>query len=114
MPSVKAPTRAPGSRTVTPQGGLTGVEMRGPDFRGFSEDGNKSLFRFQPGQDAPTRLAVVEAPIDAMSMAALEGMRRDTLYIATGGGMGPGTVADLEREMASSGLAGRHAYGRNR
>ena len=83
------------------KGGLTGVEMRGPDFRGFSEDGNKSLFRFQPGQDAPTRLAVVEAPIDAMSMAALEGMRRDTLYIATGGGMGPGTVADLEREMGA-------------
>ena len=82
-------------------GTLTGVEMRGPDFRGFSEDGSKSLFRFQLGRDAPTRIAVVEAPIDALSMAALEGMRRDTLYVATGGGMGPGTVADLEREMAA-------------
>ena len=82
-------------------GTLTGVEMRGPDFRGFSEDGNKALFRFQPGRDTPTRLAVVEAPIDALSMAALEGIRRDTLYVATGGGMGPGTIAELERALAA-------------
>jgi len=88
------------------RGGLTGIEMRGPNYRGFSEDGNKTLFRLQPrGSDAPTRLAVLEAPIDAMSLAALEGMRRDTLYVATAGGMGPGTITGLEREIA--GIAAR-------
>ena len=82
------------------RGGLTGIEMRGPNYRGFSEDGTKTLFRLQPGSEAPTRLALLEAPIDAMSLAALEGMRRDTLYVATAGGMGPGTIAGLEREIA--------------
>ena len=87
------------------RGGLTGIEMRGPNYRGFSEDGNKTLFRLQPGSEPPTRLAVLEAPIDAMSLAALEGMRRDTLYVATAGGMGPGTITGLEREIA--GIASR-------
>ena len=87
------------------RGGLTGIEMRGPNYRGFSEDGAKTLFRLQPSSEPPTRLAVLEAPIDAMSLAALEGMRRDTLYVATAGGMGPGTITGLEREIA--GIAAR-------
>ena len=37
-----------------------------------------------------------EAPIDALSLAALEGLRADTLYLATAGGMGPQTLACLE------------------
>jgi len=78
---------------------VTGFEMRGPDFRSFSRGGDKALFRLQLGQDPPVRLAVTEAPIDAMSLAVLEGMRKDTLYVATGGGMGPGTIAVLEREL---------------
>ena len=32
-------------------------------------------------------------------------MRRDTLYVATAGGMGPGTITGLEREIA--GIASR-------
>ena len=83
------------------EGALTGIEMRGPNYRGFSADGEKTLFRLQLGAEAPTRLAVTEAPIDAMSLAAVEGMRRDTLYISTAGGMGPGTIAALERELAA-------------
>lgn len=83
------------------KGVLTGIEMRGPNYRGFSEDGDKTLFRLQPGSEPPTRLAVLEAPIDAMSLAALEGLRRDTLYVATAGGMGPGTITCLEREIAA-------------
>jgi len=85
------------------KGVLSGIEMRGPNFRGFSEDGGKTLFRLQPGEEPPTRLAVAEAPIDAMSLAVLEGLRRDTLYVATAGGMGPGTIACLERELAGVG-----------
>ena len=85
------------------KGVLSGIEMRGPNFRGFSEDGDKTLFRLQPGKEPPTRLAVAEAPIDAMSLAVLEGLRRDTLYVATAGGMGPGTITCLERELAAVG-----------
>jgi len=80
---------------------VIGFEMRGQDFRSFSRGGDKSLFRLQLGQDPPIRLAVTEAPIDAMSLAVLEGMRKDTLYVATGGGMGPGTIAAMERELTA-------------
>ena len=86
-------------------GALTGIEMRGPNYRGFSVDGDKTLFRLQLGSEAPTRLAVLEAPIKAMAFAALEGMRQDTLYVGTAGGMGPGTLVALQAEIAA--LAGR-------
>ncbi len=81
------------------EGALTGIEMRGPNYRGFSADGEKTLFRLQLGSEAPTRVAVLEAPIKAMAFAAIEGMRKDTLYVATAGGMGPATIACLQEEM---------------
>ena len=37
-----------------------------------------------------------EAAIDALSVAVIENLRGDTLYVATGGGMGPGTIVALE------------------
>jgi hypothetical protein len=75
--------------------------MRGPDYRGFSPGGTKTLSRL-PGRlrsstVRTTRLVVAEAPINAMSVAALEHLRADTLYVATAGGMGPGTIATLVR-----------------
>jgi len=83
------------------QGRLTGIEMRGPSWRGFSADGDKSLFRLTSGGSAePDRLAVVEAPIDALSLAVLEGPRADTLYLATAGGIGPETIKALEALLA--------------
>ena len=82
-------------------GALTGIEMRGPDYRGFSADGDKTLFRLQFGNERPTRLAVLEAPIKAMAFAAIEGMRKDTLYVSTAGGMGPRTLVCLQQEMAA-------------
>ena len=89
-------------------GGIAGIEMRGPDYRGFSAGGAKTLFRL-PGQPASgatlaTRLVVCEAPIDAMSLAGIERLRADTLYAATAGGMGPGTIAALRtllRDLAA-------------
>jgi hypothetical protein len=69
-------------------GVLTGTDMRGPDWRGFSQQSDKSLFRLPGGTGRLARLAVCEAPIDALSLAALEGLRADTLYLATTGGMG--------------------------
>ena len=79
-------------------GRVAGFEMRGPEFRGFSEHGDKTLFQLKGSADvrALTRLAVLEAPIDAMSLAGIEQLRADTLYVATSGGMGPFTIAALE------------------
>ena len=90
-------------------GGIAGIEMRGPDYRGFSAGGAKTLFRL-PGRPASgatpaTRLVVCEAPIDAMSLAGIERLRADTLYAATAGGMGPRTIALLRTLLR--GLAAR-------
>ena len=82
-------------------GAVTHIEVRGPDFKGSLRGGAKSLFRLPGSGSGPkSRLAVTEAPIDALSLAALEGIRPDTLYVATGGGMGPGTVQAIERVLA--------------
>ena len=84
-------------------GALTGIEMRGPDYRGFSPGGKKTLFRLpgkSPRSSVPVRrLVVAEAPIDAMSVAAVERLRADTLYLATAGGMGPATLTALELQL---------------
>jgi hypothetical protein len=80
-------------------GRLTGIEMRGPDYRGFSPGGDKTLFRLRTSIIPVRRLVVAEAPIDAMSVAAVEQLRADTLYAATAGGMGPGTITALECQL---------------
>jgi hypothetical protein len=79
------------------RGCLTGIEMRGPDYRNFSAGGGKALFRFLGGPGPLPRVAVCEAAIDALSLAAIEQCRPDTLYAATAGGMGPATVAALQQ-----------------
>ena len=81
-------------------GSVTHIEIRGPDFKGSVRGGRKTLFRLEGGR-RPARLAVTEAPIDALSLAALEDLRTDTLYAATGGGMGPGTIEALARELSA-------------
>lgn len=65
-------------------GALTGWEERGPAWRGFASDGAKDLFRF--GAPGSERICITEAAIDAMSLAAIEVHRSDTLYVSTGGG----------------------------
>jgi hypothetical protein len=69
-------------------GTLTGFEMRGPDCRRFSAGGDKTLFYFRGGAGLLLRLAMCEAPIDALGLAALKEVRWGTLYLATGGGVG--------------------------
>ena len=76
---------------------VTHVEIRGPDFKGSLQGGTKSLFRLSRAAPRHSRVVITEAPIDALSVAAIEGIRADTLYAATGGGMGPGTVQAIER-----------------
>ncbi len=87
---------------------LTGIEMRGSDYRNFSAGGDKTLFRLPGGLGPLTRVAVCEAAIDALSLAAIERSRSDTLYAATAGGMGPETIVVLQQllHVLSSGPAG--------
>ena len=78
---------------------LSGWEERGADWRGFSRGGFKSLFRFGD-RDAP-RICVTEAAIDALSLAAIEEIRFDTLYASTGGGWSPVTASVIENVAAN-------------
>ncbi|WP_454659122.1 DUF3991 and toprim domain-containing protein [Bosea beijingensis] len=83
---------------VDADGLVTGWEERGPEWRGFASGGGKVLFRL--GSMGAVRFCVTEAAIDAMSLAALEGLRRDSLYLSTGGGWAPATEAAV-RALAS-------------
>lgn len=87
---------------VDTDGTVTGWEERGPDWRGFATGGAKVLFRL--GRPDALRLCVTEAAIDAMSLAALEGLRADTLYLSTGGGWSPATDAALSALAGTPGL----------
>ena len=80
-------------------GAVSHVEIRGPDYRGSLRGGTKTLFRFGRAGEGACRLAVTEAPIDALSLAAIDRHHAATLYVATGGGIGPGTVAALQCAM---------------
>ncbi|TWF43471.1 DUF3991 and TOPRIM domain-containing protein [Neorhizobium alkalisoli] len=80
---------------------VVGWEERGPDWRGFSTGGSKVLFRLG-AQDA-VRLCVTEAAIDAMSLASVEDLRDDSLYLSTGGGWSPKTEAALVALLARPG-----------
>ena len=60
------------------------------------------LFRLGPRDAA--RLCVTEAAIDAMSLAAFEGLREGSLYLSTGGGWSPTTDAALRKAAARPGV----------
>jgi hypothetical protein len=77
-------------------GAVAHVDVRGPTYKGSLTGGVKSLFRLPLKGPPLPRLVVTEAAIDALSLGAIENLRGDTLYAATGGGMGPGTIAALE------------------
>jgi hypothetical protein len=68
-------------------------------YRGTSSC-RKTLFRFGLLAESVRRLAITEGPIDALSLAALEGGRPDSLYVATGGGMGASTFEALQVLLA--------------
>jgi hypothetical protein len=61
--------------------------MRGPSFKGFLAGGAKGVFVFSRS-DAPSRVAVCEAAIDALSLAAIDSAYDDTAYLSTRGGWG--------------------------
>ncbi|MGO8253459.1 DUF3991 and toprim domain-containing protein [Rhizobium ruizarguesonis] len=86
---------------VNDNGAVTGWEERGPDWRGFSTGGSKILFRL--GSSDAMRLCVTEAAIDAMSLAAFEGLREGSVYLSTGGGWSPATEAAVRKLAARPG-----------
>jgi hypothetical protein len=69
-------------------GSVAHVDIRGPTYKGSLAGGAKSLFRMPPSAPIRPRLVLAEAAIDALSIAGIER--------ASGGGMGPGTIAALE------------------
>jgi hypothetical protein len=81
---------------VNGAGFVAHVDIRGPTYKGSLAGGAKSLFRLPPSAQSLPRLVLAEAAVDALSVAAIESLRADTLYAASGGGMGPGTIAALE------------------
>jgi hypothetical protein len=81
-------------------GTVSHVEVRGPDYKGSLAGGHKTLFVFGQANEDVRRVAITEGPIDALSLAVLESSRPDTLYVATGGGMGPGTLWALQTILA--------------
>ncbi|PWI49797.1 hypothetical protein B5K03_34275 [Rhizobium phaseoli] len=87
---------------VNDDGAVSGWEERGPNWRGFSTGGSKILFRL--GSSDATRLCVTEAAIDAMSLAAFEGLRDSSLYLSTGGGWAPATEAAVRKLAARPGV----------
>lgn len=85
-------------------GQFTGMEMRGPEYKGFSTGGiGKRLFGFRgdEGTEPARRLVVTEAAIDALSFAAMDRFQKGSLYTSTGGGMSPESEANLMQVMAT-------------
>ncbi len=89
------------AKHVDETGTVIGWEERGPDWRGFSKGGAKTLFRF--GIVEALRICVTEAAIDALSLAAIEQTRTDTLYVSTGGGWSPTTAQALQTLASGEG-----------
>jgi hypothetical protein len=75
--------------------------MRGPSFKGFLAGGAKGVFVFS-GSDAPSRVAVCEAAIDALSLAAIDGAYDETAYVSTGGGWGDAGNAAIGQLLSQS------------
>jgi hypothetical protein len=88
---------------VNDAGLVAHVDIRGPTYKGSLAGGAKSLFHMPLSTQSFPRLVLAEAAIDALSVAAIEGLRGDTLYAATGGGMGPGTIDALGELLAGMG-----------
>lgn len=75
--------------------GLSGWETKNRNFTGFSGGGKKALFMcdtYPPGE-VPTRIAITEAAIDAMSYAQLS--RKPGLYVSFSGALSEDQLAQL-------------------
>ena len=68
-------------------GAVAAIEMQGDTRRMFSVRGVKTMFHLPGGPGPLPRLAICKTAIDALSLAALEHLRHDTLYAAITGDM---------------------------
>ncbi|WP_294536803.1 DUF3991 and TOPRIM domain-containing protein [uncultured Rhodoblastus sp.] len=83
-------------------GAVIHVDVRGPTYTGSLTGGSKSLFVFPFDKKRRRyRFVLAEAPIDALSLAAFEYPREDTIYAATAGGMGPTTIEAIKAHLLS-------------
>ncbi|SNB83316.1 Toprim-like [Rhodoblastus acidophilus] len=85
-------------------GVVTHVDVRGPTYKGSLTGGCKSLFVFPREIAGRSRFVLAEAAIDALSRAALESLRDDTIYAATGGGMGPDSTEMIKTHLRAIGV----------
>lgn len=78
-------------------GTVTYVEIRGPDYKGFTHRRHQDAVSARPGKRTafPSR-AHRGADRDALSVAAIEDLCADAHYAATGGGRGPDTTVAIE------------------
>jgi len=83
------------------------VDVREPSYKGSLTGGVKSLFCLHAAGVPPPRLVLAGAAIDVLSVAAIESLREDTLYSATGGGMG--TIAALETLLGHLAMLPAHS-----
>jgi hypothetical protein len=61
------------------------IENRGPDFEGSFRGGRDALFRATGNGAQWKQFTLTEAPIAALSLDSLEGVRPDAAYAATSG-----------------------------
>ena len=75
-------------------GSLTGYEIRGLAFQGFSRGGSRTLARFC-ATDSPSVVAICESGVNALSLAQLSRAGAAALYLSTGGTPGSETLAAI-------------------
>ena len=103
-------------------GAVAHVDVRGPTYKGSLTGGAKSLFRLSLNGPPLPRLVLTEAAIDALSIAAIESLCRDTLYAATGGGRrcslalqcSPARSSAAPRTLMGQGTASRSSTNHSR
>ena len=69
-------------------------------LQGCAHRWTKDAVPVLPARESSHRLTIAEGPIDALSLAVLEDGRPDTVYVATGGGMGAGPLGALQALLA--------------
>lgn len=77
--------------------GLSGYEIKGRDFAGFSENGVKALWESQK-KTSDTRLVIVESALNALSYHQMYGDAK-TRYISTGG-----DLSHSQRDLVESAI----------
>ncbi len=90
-------------------GNIVGASVRGITSRFFQTIGNKDdgFFSLRLGRNRPHRIAVVESPIEAISLASLD-RDLDTMYASSAGAGGLKPVLELARKFNLKVLAAQN------